>query len=264
MKRDSPRISSKLLKHRLLTTDPELIKYLPAMSSYSKVNLRSMLQRYGMVYIKPDTGSMGNGIIRVEVRKGTYNLHSGDRNITYSSFERLVFGLKRHVKHRQHLIQQGIHVLKYEKRPYDFRVMIQRSPSGKWVPTGTAGRVAPPGLAVTNGSQGGTIYAADELLRHTAGIRKTSHLLKQMNRIAKQTSSVFASKYPLMNELGLDVAIDKQFKLWILEVNTRPDPCPFTKLSDHTLITRIIAYGKGYGRSYCLRCGKARSAKVHK
>jgi D-alanine-D-alanine ligase-like ATP-grasp enzyme len=59
---------------------------------------------------------------------------------------------------------------------------------------------------------------------------------------------------PGMKEIGVDVALDRELRPWILEVNTRPDHCPFAVLQDQTMIRRIVHYGKQYGRTYKLAC----------
>ncbi|USB33539.1 YheC/YheD family protein [Paenibacillus sp. YPG26] len=255
------RVRSKLLKHRILLSSRRLARHLPAIRPYSPRALLQMLHRYGMVYVKPDNGSMGVGVIRVEARKGYYTFHQGTRPVTCRSFRELAVRLGRIIRRKRYLIQKGIHVLRHKGRPYDFRVMIQRRPDRVWEPTGIAGRLAHPRRAVTNGSQGGTIYDPIDLLRRPAGKRRAKRLLRRMDRMALLTSAKMARRYPFMNELGLDIAVDRKLKPWILEVNTRPDPCPFTLLPDQSLIRRIIAYGRAYGRSYPLNCGKARSAR---
>ncbi|MNM60054.1 Endospore coat-associated protein YheD [compost metagenome] len=255
------RVKSKLLKHHILLSSRKLARHLPAIRPYSRRALLQMLHHYGMVYVKPDNGSMGVGVIRVEVHKGYYTYHQGVRPVKCSSFRTLTARLRTIIGHKRYLIQKGIHVLRHKGRPYDFRVMIQRRPDRIWEPTGIAGRVAHPRKAVTNGSQGGTIYDPIRLLRRPAGKHGARKLLRRMDRMALLTSAKMAKRYPFMNELGLDIAVDHKLKPWILEVNTRPDPCPFTLLPDQSLIKRIVAYGRAYGRNYPLNCGKARSAR---
>lgn len=254
-------VSSKLVKTRVLLQNPKLSPYVPATYRFTRSRLLDTLERYGMVYLKPNTGSLGIGVMRAEKRGKTFRYYSGIEIYSFSTFQEMFQSLQHRIGSRRYLIQQGIHVLTYEGRPFDFRVMIQKNPSGQWEPTGIAGRVAHPHKVVTNGSQGGTIYPAGDLLKRTAGEGGTARLLQKMDRLARWTGAQFSRTYPAMNELGLDIAIDRNLMPWILEVNTRPDPCPFTKLENKDSIRKIIAYAKAYGRQYNLVCSKAKRAR---
>jgi glutathione synthase/RimK-type ligase-like ATP-grasp enzyme len=260
MKNNRTTVSSKLLKTRIVLNDRKLAKYVPSTHSFSRSYLSAMLKRYGMVYVKPNTGSLGIGVMRVEKKGDVYRYQSGVRAYKFPSFAKLFQSLQKKIGNKRYLVQKGIHVLEYEGRPFDFRVMIQKNPARRWECTGTVARVAHPRKAVTNGSQGGTIFPVSALIKPIAGSDKTSKLLKQMNRIARLTAKQFSRSYPAMNELGLDIAVDRSLNPWILEVNTHPDPCPFTKLEDKKIIRKIVAYGKAYGRRYCLTCSKAKRA----
>ncbi|OCT16067.1 hypothetical protein A8709_10660 [Paenibacillus pectinilyticus] len=253
-------ISSKLIKTDVTLRDPKLRKYVPITHPFDLKRLQDMLAKHGMVYVKPDAGSLGIGVMRVEAKGGAYRYQSGTRVYRFSSFDKLYQSLLLRCGTKRYLIQKGIHVLKHEGNPYDFRVMIQRSPTGKWVCTGTAARVAHPQKAVTNGSQGGTIYSPYDLLAPKIGREATLSLLRKMETIAYLTSVQFGRAYPAMDELGLDIAVDHKLRPWILEVNTRPDPCPFTKLEDQSIIRKIIRYGRANGRKYDLTCSKAKKA----
>ncbi|GGD97784.1 YheC/YheD family protein [Paenibacillus nasutitermitis] len=251
-------VSSKLRKTRIVMRDRKLASHVPATRLFSRSQLAVMLKRYGMVYVKPDTGSLGIGVMRVEKTAGAYRYQAGTRICVLRTFAELYDSIRRQAGSRTYLVQKGIHVLRHMGRPFDFRIMIQKGPSGNWKPTGAAGRVAHPRKAVTNGSQGGSIYPVDALIVPLASKKASSRLLKEMYRMAKLTADRFNQTYPAMNELGLDIAVDRRLKPWLLEVNTRPDPCPFTKLPDKTMINTIVAYGKAYGRRYCLTCSKSR------
>jgi hypothetical protein len=254
-------ISSKLAKTRIVQQSSELAKYVPPTRRFGRGNLLAMLKQYRMVYVKPDRGSLGVGVIRVEQTNSGYRYQSGTRIYACSTVEALFRSLRQVTDGRRYLIQRGIHVLRRGGRPFDFRVMVQRDPSRKWVCTGTVGRVAHPRKVVSNGSQGGTIYSAAALLRPIVGGARSALAQREMQRLAKLTAIQFGREYPAMNELGLDIAVDRGLRPWILEVNTLPDPCPFTKLDDTSAIRRIVRYARAYGRSYCLTCTKARKAR---
>ncbi|MDN4067816.1 YheC/YheD family protein [Paenibacillus vini] len=262
MKSNRRAVSSKLIKTRILLQHSELRKYVPSTYRLTRGRLQVMLEQYGMLYLKPDKGSLGIGVMRVEKRGRTFKYQYGVHSYTFPSFDAMFRSLQRRTGSRCYLIQKGIHLLKFEGRPFDFRVMVQRNPSGKWETTGMAARVAHPHKVVTNGSQGGTIYPAEDLITPIAGAERTVRLLQKMDRLARWTGAQFRNTYPAMNELGLDIAIDRKLVPWILEVNTRPDPCPFTKLEDKESIRKIISYAEGYGRKYNLVCSKAERAPI--
>ncbi|BBI31050.1 hypothetical protein KCTCHS21_04490 [Cohnella abietis] len=219
-----------------------------------------LLSRHGMVYVKPVSGSCGVGVMRIDHSKvkGTWSVQFGTKRRIFTSFQKMYSWLRTRVKDTPYLVQRGIHVLRHKGRPLDFRVMIQKGKRIGWRVTGKAARVAHRLKAVTNGSQGGSIYGAGSLLKRTTGHKATAQLLRKFDRLAKSTAKRFARTYPRMRELGLDIAVDKRRRAWILEVNTRPDPCPFTKLADSSMLRNIIRYARGYGRTYRLQCGKAK------
>ncbi|MDR0270955.1 YheC/YheD family protein [Paenibacillus sp.] len=260
MKNNQGSVASKLNKTQVLLHDQELAKHIPITRRFTHSQLFDMLGHYGMVYLKPDKGARGIGVMRVEKRGRVYCYQSGIQTFTFRTFQGMFHSLRNRIGGRQYLVQKGIHVLRHHGRPFDFRVMIQKNPSRQWEPTGTVARVAHPHKAVTNGSQGGTIYSAVNLMKAHAGKKKTAELLQKMNRIANLTADRIGREFPKLNEMGLDIAVDRNLTPWILEVNSRPDPCPFTKLDNKDAIKKIVAYAKGYGRNFCLECTKSKRA----
>ncbi|PAK50080.1 YheC/YheD family protein [Paenibacillus sp. 7541] len=253
-------IKGKMHAHALMQSHPGLAKRLPTLRWMNRSTLVSMLNQYGMVYIKPNLGSQGNGVIRVEKHPQHYKFHAGTAVSEFRSYDAMYAALAPHTRRKPYVVQKGIHVLRHKGRPFDFRVMIQRNPKRDWECTGIFGRLAHPGKAVTNGSQGGTIYEPSALLAPRAGTSRTPYLLRIMNRLAYKTAATLSSKYPQLNELGLDICLDRKLNPWILEVNTIPDPKPFTLLPNPRMLSRIIAYGRAYGRRYNLKVTKARKA----
>ncbi|MEK3876972.1 YheC/YheD family protein [Paenibacillus sp. FSL M7-0420] len=275
MKEQISRISNKLTKTTVLAKKSELKRHIPETRQLSRRVLQAMLQNHQMVYIKPCCGSLGEGVIRVEQRmlrsssgaggsgtdsgtRRSYRYQAGTRIRTFGNYNEAYQALLAETRGRSYLVQKGIRLLTYGGRPFDIRVMVQRNLQGEWEATGAAGRVAHPQKVVTNGSQGGTIYPVETLLKAYTRSEKSSELLAQMYKLGVKCALQLSSAYPGLKEIGLDLALDRRLTPWILEVNTAPDPCPFTKLKDTRMLDRIVRYGTAYGRTYKLKCMKAK------
>jgi glutathione synthase/RimK-type ligase-like ATP-grasp enzyme len=256
-------VGSKWLKYNLLYEHPDLTPHLPVTQIFSKKSLRTMLQRYARVYVKPDHGARGIGVMRVSVLQGKYTLRYEFETREFREFEQLYEALRKRIKQR-YLVQQGVDVLRRDGRPFDFRIMVQRRHRGdKWKCTGIAGRVAAKGKIVSNGSQGGTIYSARALLVPFVATKRYTQLLAEMYRVTIAAAETLSKQYPHLLELGIDLALSRgNYHPWILEVNTLPEVCPFTKLPDKAMLHRILAYGKYTGRRYKLHCTKAKAGSM--
>lgn len=243
-------VASKWLKHEALRRSPELAPYMPETRWLTRDNLEHMLYKYGMVYVKPVFGALGIGVMRVDKTASGLSYQRGLKRKRYPSISAGYASLLRKTKDRPYMVQRGIRLARYKGRPFDIRVMVQRLPRKPWKMTGMAGRVAAPGKVVTNGSQGGTIYPVSMLI--SGGIERRIHLLSL--KAARRLHEVF----PGLVQIGLDVAVDRDRRLWIIEANTFPDPCPFTKLPSLRALRRILRYQRAWGIRRRLKCLKAR------
>src|SRR5690554_3823244 len=63
--------------HQLLQRDPWLRQHLPQSQTYSRIGLRRMMGIYNTIYIKPQRGSVGRGIMRIRrVRGGLWSIRT--------------------------------------------------------------------------------------------------------------------------------------------------------------------------------------------
>jgi len=262
-KRSYP-VHNKWRKTKVLEGDIAIRGYMPETRLFHAKSLRTMLDKYGMVYVKPVVGSLGHGVMKVEKltakreRRVRYAFQLEERRREFAGYKEALQALMRETGGRPYLVQKGIKLLKYKGRPFDIRLMVQRTPKGGWEATGTVGRAAHPRKIVTNGSQGGTIYPTTYLLKPHGAPKEVAAALKRMEAVGLNTVRRLHKAYPVIREIGIDYGVDAELKPWILEVNTSPDPCPFALLKDESILRKIVRYGKSYGRRYRLRCLKAK------
>ncbi|MCZ8522321.1 hypothetical protein O9H32_22935 [Paenibacillus mucilaginosus] len=83
-----------------------------------------------------------------------------------------------------------------------------------------------------------------------AGIPKERRIRMkgQLKRMGSEAGRCFDRHRRGFRELGLDVAIDKSRRMWILEINTRPQFYPLKSFKDGRIYRRICRYARQYGR----------------
>lgn len=245
----SSTIRSKWSKTKWLLKQPKLRRYVPRTMLFNKKSLISMLSSYSTIYFKPTGGSGGTNIIRIKRKTGGYQTQFNTVKSSYSSMNRLYNKLAHFSKKKSFLLQKGIHLARTKGKPFDIRVMVQKTNKGAWVSSAIFTKVGRRGKVATNYNQGGTIgYFHPTMLR--AGYNKSyiQHTEARLKRLGVSVGNTFDHHIKGFRELGLDVALDSKGTPWILEVNTRPQFYPLMNMKDKKLYRRIVFYAKQYGR----------------
>ncbi|WP_239004521.1 YheC/YheD family protein [Paenibacillus tepidiphilus] len=240
-------LQSKWLKTKLLLRSASVKPYIPDTRRFSRSHLEQMIRSYGMIYVKPERGTYGNGVIRAErgERQGyTYQHEETVRH--FDSFDAFYKSLARKTGKRSYLIQKGIHLLKKDGRRFDIRVMVQQSPKGVWEATGVIGRLGHPRKIVTNYHSGGKPMAIETLLSSHLSRRQIEQLTEVLNSLGVRVAAHMQKTYPKIKEIGLDVGLDRSLTPWIIEVNMRPDPYIFNQLKDKSMYRKVMRYRKVY------------------
>ncbi|WHY19500.1 YheC/YheD family protein [Paenibacillus sp. G2S3] len=269
------RVPSKWAKTKVILQNQSLSLYVPDTRKYDLSVLKEMLALYAMVYIKPDRGSFGIGVMRAEQRtvilspsqqKTEMNTTANNEEIkqqeaqilyilryaktaeVFFSPEELHEALQKRIQNRTYLIQKGIDLLRHQDRPFDLRVLAQKAPSGAWETTGMLGRVAAPQKIVTNYHSGGSILSVNTLLKNHMDPSETLSMINQLKSLGVQIAGQLETTYPGIKEIGLDIAMDQHMDMWLLEVNTLPSIVVFKLFPDKSIYRRIHRYAVAYGR----------------
>lgn len=219
---------------------PELIKYLPESHLFKNYTmLRSMSAKYPVVYLKPVTGSLGKGIIRIiRANNQSYMCHltsmTGTTKQSFTSLGAVFSTISGKLKQRRYQIQQGLQLIEIDGRPVDFRALVQRGSTGEWAITSIVGRTAGNNHFVSNLARGGTLSKVREALEKStlsSGMLKTvsAQLRKAALDIAGGIEEQIKGHF---GELGLDLAVDTNGKVWLLEANSKPSKNDGTPLTD--------------------------------
>ncbi|MBE0340657.1 YheC/YheD family protein [Paenibacillus sp. 28ISP30-2] len=268
------RVSSKWTKTNIILPNPLLSAYIPETRLYAMEHLNEMLAVYGTVYIKPDKGTYGKGVMRAErlteplppTEEGIigertwYILRYEVETHTFENLEDLHRAVSHRIRKRPYLIQRGIPLLHHDGCPFDLRVLTQMNLRKQWETTLIIGRVAAPDKVVTNHHSGGTVRFFNELVASYLDVKEAVRLEQKLSKMGERVAWQLQKRYPRLREIGLDIGLDQQVYPWILEVNTRPAIKVFSSLPNKSLYHKIFRYAVGYGR-YTASTGKPASAK---
>lgn len=214
--------------YEALIQDPLAKQYLPKTERLTSLDqLGPWLRNYQTVFIKPARGSLGMGIVKVSRMARGFRYHrirmgGGSRAGVCDSLHKLEERLRAILPRRSMIIQQGLHLARYGGRPYDIRVMVQKTPRGNWACTNMIARVASPGSAVSNVAEGGTMISVRKAIRGSLRInaRAASQRIRRGARvIARAVETRLGQEF---GEFGVDMALDRRGRLWLIEVNAKP------------------------------------------
>ena len=213
--------------------------------------LAAMLKNHNSLYLKPENGKAGKGIMRLKYRVDTLlpyrlQIQGGKRNLTYkaASLERLWARIGKEKGTELYIVQEAIELTTHRGRPFDLRVLLQKNGRGGWGVTGIGARLAGVRSITTHVPRGGSIEEPNSMLEGTFGVERANTILKNVPTtallIARQIER--ACDYTL-GEMSMDLGVDEHGGLWFFEANSRPmkfDEPAIRKLS----LERIFQYSQ--------------------
>lgn len=225
----------------VLSTDETMNSMLPETHLFQTSTLKEMVQKYSTLFLKPTNGSLGGGIIRVTRSTPMWIVQSttstGTQTRKFSKYIELKRALVGRIGKQKYLIQQGLSLVLFQKRPVDFRVLVQKNRQGQWSITSSVGRIANDQQIVSNVARGGTIRKANELLNELELPVKPS--IQQIRNVALQIAQTFEQNAAgHFAELGIDLGVDHDGKIWLIEINSKPSKSDDTIVANPNMTTR--------------------------
>lgn len=238
-----------------LKNDSQLLKYLP--ESYLFKNyamLKSMCTKHPVVFLKPIRGSLGKGILRITRQSDqSYLCHftnlNGASKQCFPKLMNLFTAISSKMKTNRYQIQQGLYLMEVGKRPVDFRALVQKSLQGKWELTSIVARTAGSQHFVSNLARGGTLSTVKEAVsKSNLSPIHRSEVLSKMQKAALEIAAGLDEQIPAhFGELGIDLAVDVNGKVWLLEVNSKPsknDNTPLNETKIRPSVRRMVQYAR--------------------
>lgn len=196
-----------------------------------QLKLKGLLQRYNLLYLKPESGKAGKGIMRIRRQAGktshSYFLSVQEQRKSQTYRYNKLSDMRKHiyqlVDKEDYIIQQGITLSRFQQRPFDLRVLVQKNNTGRWSVSGIGARIAGSSSITTHVPRGGTIDSPNKVLSSSFGQLTAKALLRKTKRtallIAKQIEN--GAGYSL-GEMSMDLGIDTSGHIWFFEANAKP------------------------------------------
>lgn len=131
--------------------------------------------------------------------------------------------LEEYVIDQKFILQQYKEFKTADNEPYDIRSHVQKDGTGKWVITKMYPRIGMQNTIVSNISRGGRTEDLRVFLNEQFGEEKANELMVTLKKLSIKIVQVIDSIYDRsIDELGLDLAIDQNGKIWMHEANLKP------------------------------------------
>ncbi|RRJ64683.1 YheC/YheD family protein [Paenibacillus oralis] len=216
--------------YRLLERDPTVSRYVPeSIMSPTPEQIKDMLDRHSLVYYKPNSGSLGNGIYRLSYipKSGYYARYRKNGHnalLRFNSFASLMRTLQaRHGRSlRGYVAQQGIRLIEIDGCPIDFRFHMHKNGRNQWVVVGIGAKKAGKGSVTTHLKNGGSLLTPDQALNRAFGSRADEVLRHAKNAAITLAEAIESHHQHLIGEIGFDIGIDRDERVWMFEANAKP------------------------------------------
>ncbi|MDO7906129.1 YheC/YheD family protein [Paenibacillus sp. JX-17] len=207
------------------------VQFIPATRRLkSPASLGSLLKQHNYLYLKPESGKAGKGIMILKYVPGHSHpyhltLQKGRRRLTRrtATLRDCWKAIRRKAGTSPYIVQQGIELAALDERPFDLRVLVQKNGKGSWSVTGVGARLAGPKSITTHVPRGGSVEDPEELLSAMFGIEHASVLLSRV----KTTALIIARQIErgaehVLGEMSMDLGVDQNGGIWFFEANSRP------------------------------------------
>jgi glutathione synthase/RimK-type ligase-like ATP-grasp enzyme len=217
-------IGDKLTVYQSIQKSKEFSRYLlPTEQIKNAKMVLDRLTHYPKIVLKPVSGHKGLGLRFMEQGQTEFMVREGSAK-TQSSYntEDIIKYLDILIKDEPYLVQPFISCQTKAGLAFDFRLHVQKNGEGKWEITAIFPRIAAPGRLVTNLASGGytttlAYFLAEEFEDNDYNMKR--YLECFALSFAENLDKIYDHS---LDELGIDVGLDADRKIWIYEVNWRP------------------------------------------
>lgn len=167
---------------------------------------------------------------------------------SFASVDRCRRWLRTFVGSKSYVIQPYLSLHTRDGTPFDLRILVQKDGYGIWQQTGKAVRLGPRQGMTANLHGGGKAVDALSFLQLHYPPQKLETINQHIDYLSQKVPALLEQRYAPLCELGLDLGLDQEGKVWLLEVNSKPGRQSFQESGNWesfiTALTRPVHYAR--------------------
>lgn len=246
-------LSGKWDVYQRLASCPQLAPYLPETHRLTDDLLLSRLAEKKDLLIKPAAGTHGKGVLKISTGSAGYSLLGRDlRNQPVReqlpTSHSLIRFLRTFTAGKAFIMQPFLHLQTSDGNPFDVRILVQKDECGTWQETGRAVRLGSSRNITSNLHGGGRAVPYLHFLQGHFSAETCQEINSHLNVLAEHVPPLLEASHGRLVELGIDAGIDKEGKVWLLEVNSKPGRQVFRHINDTAArlasISRPVKYAQ--------------------
>lgn len=187
-----------------------------------------MLNIYPKIYIKDCLSNNGIRVARLDkVSDDDYELsYFFNETLKYNlkSIEEVVEKIDGIFQSERVIMQSAINVLEIKRGNVDMTAIIQKDGSGNLGVRAFLVRMEKEECPITSIRSGSSVYTMDNFLKEFYNYSRVeiSEIKNQISEFLITTFKCIEEAYGEFGEIGIDFAIDKEWKLWFVKFNAKP------------------------------------------
>ncbi|UCZ52609.1 YheC/YheD family protein [Bacillus shivajii] len=207
----------------------EVTEYFPMTIRYKNFNdLLIMLKQHGFIFLKAIYGSKGKQVMSIEKIDKKYKLiflTDHMQELVLNDVKELREHIMDYTSDKKYVIQEGIRLLKYKERLFDMRILVIKDKMGRWRAISNYVKIAKSRFSITNYSLGGECDLYENIYPNLSSPLSNRSIpdYEDIASAATKIAEIIDKEFGTFGELGIDMGIDEHGKLWLIEVNTKPD-----------------------------------------
>lgn len=220
--------SGKYKQFEIMSRNKDLSLHLPTTYVATEETVKMMMDRFNCLLIKPNSGSKGIGIMKLEKTNDKWCLFLSSENRKDNGWRKIFFKdnlpavLINRLNNKKYIVQERIDLGTFQGAPFDIRVAVQKNILGQWEVAAVIAKVAKKDQFLTNIYQGGQNYKLDQILEENPTL-DINQVNTRIHEFCLKAAEHYSSYRSNIADIGFDIALSKDGDIYFLELNPLPD-----------------------------------------